>query len=99
MSPSTSCGLRVVPCSMRDTRTRVGGTTGRPSVQSRAKQASCASSLSPIAIARDSIADKPLIRDQDLLALRDSFPLRKVLDDVLAKRVARNVVGVELCGL
>ena len=33
--PSTSAGSRVVPCSMRSTRSGVGGTTGSPSLQPR----------------------------------------------------------------
>ena len=44
MAPTTSCGSRVVPRSMRSTRTGVGGTTGSPSLQPREKQSSCSSS-------------------------------------------------------
>ena len=45
--PITSSGLRRVPRSMRRMRASVGGTTGRPSVQPRSKQASIGSSHSP----------------------------------------------------
>ena len=44
MRPTISEGLRVVPCSMRNTRTSVGGTTGRPSLQPRSKHISMGSS-------------------------------------------------------
>ena len=44
ISPTTSCGSRVVPFSMRSTRTGVGGTTGRPSLQPSEKHSSCSSS-------------------------------------------------------
>ena len=42
--PIGSCGSRVVPRSMRSTRTGVGGTTGNPSLQPREKHSSCSSS-------------------------------------------------------
>ncbi len=41
-----SSGARVVPCSMRMTRSSVGATSGRPSLQPRANIASCSSSSS-----------------------------------------------------
>ena len=44
IAPTTSCGSRVVPLSMRSTRTGVGGTTGSPSLQPREKHSSCSSS-------------------------------------------------------
>ena len=53
MLPTISSGLRSVPPSMRRMRSSVGGTTGRPSLQPRSKQASIGSSQSPSAIARD----------------------------------------------
>jgi hypothetical protein len=53
ISPTTSSGLRSVPPSMRRMRSSVGGTTGRPSVQPRSKQASIGSSQLPTAISRD----------------------------------------------
>ncbi len=53
ISPTTSSGWRLVPLSMRSTRTGVGGTTGRPSLQPRSKQASIGSSALPMSISRD----------------------------------------------
>ena len=46
-SPSTSAESRAVPSSMRATRSGVGGTTGRPSLQPRSKSASWMSSSCP----------------------------------------------------
>ena len=43
---TTSCGWRVVPVSIRNTRSRVGGITGKPSVHPRAYIASNSSSAS-----------------------------------------------------
>ena len=51
--PTISSGLRSVPPSMRRMRSSVGGTTGRPSLQPRSKQASIGSSQLPTAISRD----------------------------------------------
>ncbi len=52
MLPTISSGLRSVPANMRRMRSSVGGTTGRPSVQPRSKQASIGSSQLPTEIAR-----------------------------------------------
>ena len=48
----TSSGARFVPCSMRYTRSCVGGTTGNPSDHPRSKQASISSSYSGIVSGR-----------------------------------------------
>ncbi len=50
---TTSFGCRLVPESILSTRSGVGGTTGRPSVQPRSKHASISSSRSPSSIRRD----------------------------------------------
>ena len=44
IAPITSCASRLVPPSIRSTRTGVGGTTGSPSLQPREKHSSCSSS-------------------------------------------------------
>ena len=50
---TTSSGLRVVPSSIRSTRSSVGGTTGRPSVQPRVNIASMSSSSSASSTRRE----------------------------------------------
>ena len=52
---TTSPGARDVPSSIRSTRSSVGGVTGRPSVQPRAKAASIGSSALPRSTRRDEI--------------------------------------------
>ena len=53
ITATISSGARVVPVSMRATRSIVGATTGRPSVHPRANIASCSSSDPPSSSRRD----------------------------------------------
>ena len=59
IAPTISCGSRVVPPSIRSTRTAVGGTTGSPSLQPRAKQSSCSSSGAGTSMTRAARGGEP----------------------------------------
>src|SRR4029453_3794756 len=56
---TTSSGARVVPVSMRATRSGVGGTTGRPSPQPRSKPAPTSSPGAPRATGRGRVWGGP----------------------------------------
>ncbi len=55
----SSDGARVVPVSIRMTRSSVGGTTGRPSLQPRSNIISMSSSASATSMRRDASTDAP----------------------------------------